>query len=158
MPFFMWYFSVLFQPVGEAHSHKPLLPVAPVEYCREAVVESLTVPLRLGHPVIDPQLFRSFALNMDTRETNHVGFCPVALASSWLHVVAVILEDLGKLQLSAPTLALGGFTRLDYPRREGFRLCFPVRPQSVPTASRSLMLDYPSWVHLLPPVDLQAVV
>lgn len=115
MPFFMWYFSVHFQPVGEAHGHKPLLPVAPVEYCREAVVKSLTVPLRLGHPVIDPQLFRSFALDMDTREAGQVRFCPIALASSWLHVVAVLLEDLGKLQLSAPTLALGFFSRWDHP-------------------------------------------
>ena len=78
-------------------------------------MESLTVSLRLGHPVIRPQLFRPLALDMDTRETNHVRFCPVVLASSWLHIVAVPLEDLGKLQLSGPALALGCFTRWDHP-------------------------------------------
>ena len=78
-------------------------------------MESLTVPLRLGHPVIDPQLFRSLALDMDTRETSQVRLCSIALASSWLHVVAVPLEDLGKLQFSGPALALGCFTRWDHP-------------------------------------------
>ena len=60
------HFLVHFHPVREAHGHKPPLPVAPVEHCGEAVVESFAVPYCLVNPVLETHLLRPLALDMDT--------------------------------------------------------------------------------------------
>lgn len=74
-------------------------------------MESLAVPLRLGHPVIRSQLLRPLALDMHPGEAHDIGSAPVTHRPPWLHIVPIFLEETGKLQLSRPAFALGGSTR-----------------------------------------------
>ena len=86
-----------------------------MEYCREAVVESITVPLRLGHSCRHIQPLHAFDFNMYSWEAGQVRYLSVALRPPRLYIIAVGLEQLGELQLSGPALALGCFTRWDHP-------------------------------------------
>jgi len=77
-----------------------------MDYHRNTVPEPLCVPLRLFQPCGQLQLFVALDLQVNTRQPHNVRLCSVALRPSGLYRVAIALQDMDKLQLSASAFAL----------------------------------------------------
>lgn len=104
---FWWLVTTVYlHPVRQIHDHPPILPVAPEEHGGQTVPESGRIILALPHPFRQPQLFSPLALDMHIREAGQIRYCPIVQGLCRLHLVAVALEDAGKLQLPAPAFAL----------------------------------------------------
>lgn len=98
--------SIQLQPVHKPHGHEPRLTVAPVKYCGRSIVESLRVPHSLCHSLSYIQLLHTLGLNVDTRQPSQIGNRPIAERTAPLNIVAMFMEQGGKLPLAVRSFSL----------------------------------------------------
>lgn len=89
-----------------AHCDKLRFKVPSMEYRRYSVLESFSVPLDLFHCLGDVQPLHPLVFDVDSREAGKVRDLSVALCSPGLYAVAVFLENVGELKLTAAALSL----------------------------------------------------
>jgi len=92
----------------KVESHKPRLPVPPVEDDRRAVSEVFSIPLGLLHPFGDFKLLASFALDVDSRQSYQVGHRAIVQRFGRLYISKSVFvsEEGGKLPFCCPPLTL----------------------------------------------------
>ena len=94
------------QPILQLHSHKPRLPVAPVEYGGRSIVESLCIPDGLRHGLAYIQLLHPLDLDVDAGQSCQIRNRPIAERTAPLDLVTVFMKEGGQLPLAVRSFPL----------------------------------------------------